>query len=89
MEKKAIKKIKSATKDMTKKTESFLKKTGKKASEIASTLEKQWKKERPQREKLKKAADKALENGIKISGDVFETVRKDINEIKRRGKVKK
>lgn len=74
---------------MTKKTGSFLKKTSKKAGEIASALEKQWKKEKPQREKLKKAAAKALKNGIKIGGDIFETIRKDINEIKKQGKAKK
>jgi hypothetical protein len=84
--KKTIKKIKSVTKGMTKKTELFLKRTSKEASGIAGTIEKQWKKERPQREKLKKVAQKALANGIKISGDVFKTIRKDIYEIKRQGK---
>lgn len=87
--KKTIKKIKSATKDITKKTGSFMKKANKKANDIASTLKKQWKKEQPQREKFKIAASKALGDGIKISGDVFETIRKDINEIKRQNKAKK
>ena len=83
--KKIIKKIESATKDMTEKTGSFLKKTSNKAREIAGTLEKQWEKEQPQREKFKKVAGKALEAGVKISGDVLETIRKDIDEIKGQG----
>jgi len=87
--KKTIKKIKLATKDVTKKTKSLLKKTNKKAIDIASTLKKQWKKERPQRDKFKRATKKALENSVKIGGDVFETIRNDINEIKRQNKAKK
>lgn len=83
--KKTIRKIKSATKDIAKKTKSFMKK----ANGIVGTLKKQWEKEQPQREKFKIAANKALGNGIKISGDVFATVRKDINEIKRQNKAKK
>lgn len=87
--KKAIKKIKSATKDVAKKTGSFLGKTNKKAGEIVNTFEKQWKKERPQREKIKKAANKVLKDSAKIGSDVFETIRKDIDEIKKQGKAKK
>jgi hypothetical protein len=87
--KKTIKKIKSTTKDITKKTKSFLKKTSKKAGEVVNTLEKQWKKEQPQREKLKKVANKTLKNSIKISEDVFETIKKDIDEIKKQNKSKK
>lgn len=84
--KKTIRKIKSTTKGVAKKTKAFLKKTNKKADEIANILEKQWKKEQPQREKLKKDASKVLEHGIKISGDVFETIKRDIDEIKKQGK---
>lgn len=85
--KKTINKIKSTTKGVAKKTKSFLKKTNKKADEIANILEKQWTKEQPQREKFKKDAGKALEHGIKISGDVFETIKKDIDEIKKQNKI--
>ena len=33
------------------------------------------------REELKKAVGNALEDGIKIGGDIFETIKKDIKEI--------
>ena len=79
--KKTIKKIESVTKDMAKKTKSFVKKTSNKVSDVANTLQKQWKKEQPQREKLKNTASKVLEHGVKISGDIFETIKKDIEEI--------
>ena len=75
------KKIKSVTKSVSKKTGSFIKKTGQKAGKIVKTLQTQWKKEQPEREKLMNTANKALEQGIKIGGDVFETIKKDINEI--------
>ena len=87
--KKTIKKIESATKDMAKKTKSFAKKTSNKVSNVASTLQKQWKKEQPQREKFKNAANKALEQGVKIGNDVFETIKKDIKEINNKNKSKK
>lgn len=87
--KKIIKKIKSSAKSVTKKTKSLVKKTNKKASKIVKTLKKEWRKEQPQREKLKSAANKALEHGIKISGDVFETIRKDLDEINKQNKGKK
>lgn len=64
-----------------KKTKSFIKKAGKGAGKISKTIQKQWKKEQPRREKLMIAANKALKHGIKIGGDVFETIRKDLNEI--------
>ena len=83
------KKIESKTKEMTKKTKLFVKKANKEADNIVSTLKKQWKKEQPGRERLKTAAKKTLENGLKISGDVFETIRKDVNEIKRQKGAKK
>jgi hypothetical protein len=86
--KKTIKKIKSATKSMAKKTKSFAKKTSNKVSNIADTLQKEWKKEQPQREKLEKAASKALEHSVKIGGDVFETIRKDIDKINKQKKGK-
>lgn len=83
--KKTIKKIKSATKDIKKKTKLFTEKV----DDIAGLLKKQWKKEQPEREKFKIATDKALKNGIKIGNDVFETIKKDVNEIKRQNKTKK
>jgi len=86
--KKTIKKIESATKAMAKKTKSFAKKTSKKVSNVTSTLQKEWKKEQPQREKLKNAANKALEHGVKIGNDVFETIKKDIKEINNQNKSK-
>lgn len=86
--KKTIKKIKSATKGAAKKTKSFVKKTSNKVSDVADNLQKQWKKEQPQREKLKKAANNALENSVKIGNDVFETIRKDIKEINTQNKSK-
>jgi hypothetical protein len=86
--KKTIKKIKSATKSIENKTKSFVKKTSKEVSKVANTLQKQWKKEEPQREKLKNAAGKAIEHGIKISSDVFEIIKKDINEINNQKKGK-
>ena len=46
------KKIKSAVKKMSKKTGSFIKKANKKAGEMSKTLQKEWKKEQPQREEL-------------------------------------
>jgi hypothetical protein len=79
--KKTIKKIESVAKGAVIKTKSFMKKTNKKVSNIASTLKEEWEKEQPQREKLKNAASKVLERGMKISGDVIETIRKDIGEI--------
>jgi len=87
--KKTIKKIKLSTKGMAKKTKSFVKKASKEVSGVANTLQKQWKKEQPQREKLKNAAKKMLEDGVKISGDVFETIKKDIEEIRNKNKGKK
>lgn len=75
------KKIKSVAKAVSKKTELFMKKTGKKAGKIVKTLQQQWKKEQPEREELMNNANKALEQGVKIGGDVFETIKKDINEI--------
>ncbi|MDP3988769.1 MAG: hypothetical protein Q8P93_00845 [bacterium] len=70
--KKTIKKIRSATKTIAKKT-----------SKIAGALGKQWKKEEPQRKKLKKTANNVLKNSYKISSDVIKTIRKDIGEMKR------
>lgn len=87
--KKTIKKIESTTKDIAKKTKSFVKKTSTKVSHVADTLQKQWKKEEPQREKLKNAASKTLEYGVKIGTDVFETIKKDIEEINSKNKKKK
>jgi len=75
------KKIKSVAKKVSKKTGVFMKKAGKKAGKMAKTLQKEWKKEQPEREELMRVANKALEHGIKIGGDVFETIKKDINEI--------
>jgi len=76
--KKTIGKIKLTTTDIKKKAKSFTKKV----TSVADTLKKQWEKEQPQRDKFKIFAKKALKNGIKISDDVFETIQKDINEIK-------
>lgn len=75
------KKIKSVAKRVSNKTGVFMKKAGKKAGKMAKILQKEWKKEQPQREELIKAANKAFEHGIKIGGDVYETIKKDINEI--------
>jgi hypothetical protein len=80
------KKIKSVAKKMSNKTGVFMKKAGKKAGKMAKTLQKEWKKEQPQREELMNSANKAFEHGIKIGGDIFETIKKDINEINNKGK---
>lgn len=87
--KKTITKIRSATKKTARKTQTFMKKINKKATDISSTLKKQWDKEQPQREELKKSINKTLEDGIKIGGNVFKTIRKDVNEIKKQNKAKK
>jgi len=73
--------MKLVAKKVSNETGIFMKKAGKKASKMARTLQKEWKKEQPQREELMKAGKKALEHGIKIGGDIFETIKKDINEI--------
>lgn len=84
------KKIKLVAKKVSNKTEVFMKKAGKKAGKMSESLQKQWKKEQPQREELMEAGKKALEHGIKIGGDVFEIIKKDINEINNQnGKDKK
>ena len=75
------KKIKSVAKKVSNDTGVFIKKAGKKAGKMAKTLQKEWKKEQPEREELMKVGKKALEHGIKIGGDVFETIKKDMNEI--------
>lgn len=77
------KKIKTIVKGAAKKTGSFIKKTNTKAGEMAKNLKKEWKKEKPQREELKKTAGKAFGQGMKIGKDVFETIKKDLNEIKK------
>ncbi|MDP3901522.1 MAG: hypothetical protein Q8Q37_00910 [bacterium] len=81
--KKTIKRIKSKTKNKAKKAKLFIKKANKNVNDIVSILKKQWKKEQPQREEFKISAQKVLENSIKMGSDVFETVKKDINEIKK------
>jgi len=83
-----VKKIKSVAKKASNKTGVFMKKAGKKAGKISEALQKEWKKEQPQREELMKAGKRALEHGIKIGGDVFETIKKDINEINHQKKGK-
>jgi len=75
------KKIKSAAKKVSSKTKVFVKTAEKKAGKIADSFKKEWKKEQPQREELMRAGKKALENGLKIGGDVLETIKKDIAEI--------
>jgi hypothetical protein len=75
------KKIKLVAKKVSNETGVFMKKAGKNAGNMAGRLQKEWKKEQPQREELMSTANKALEHGIKIGGDVFETIKKDINEI--------
>lgn len=75
------KKIKSAAKKASSKAGAFMKKVGKKAGKMSAALQKQWKKEQPQREEFMNTVNKVLEHGIKIGGDVFETIKKDINEI--------
>jgi hypothetical protein len=79
--KKTNKKIKLTTKSVVKGTKSFVKKASNKAAEMKNTLQKQWKKEQPQREELMTNANKALEQGIKIGGDIFETIKKDMKAI--------
>jgi len=69
------------TKKVSNKTGVFMKKAGKKAGKMAKILKKEWKKEQPQREELIKVGKKMLRHGIKIGGDVFETIKKDLNEI--------
>ena len=80
------KKIKSAVGNARKKTGLLIKKAKKKGGEVVKSFRKEWKKEQPHREKygeeLKEAARKALEGGVKIGGDVVETIKKDINEIR-------
>ena len=74
------KKIKSVAKKVSNKTGVFMKKAGKKAGKMSEALQKEWKKEQPQREELMNAANKAFEHGVKIGGDVFETIKKDIKQ---------
>jgi len=90
--KKTIKKTRLSAKGVVKKRESFIGKANKKADKAVKALKKEWKKEQPRREEykeeLKNVVNKVLENGIKIGGDVFETIKKDINEINDRSKNK-
>ncbi len=76
---KTVKKIKSSVRSAIAKTGSFIKKANKKADKAVKVLAKEWKKETPQREKYLRQAKKVGEKLNKISGDVFETIKKDLN----------
>ncbi|MSR70463.1 hypothetical protein EXS62_00240 [Candidatus Kaiserbacteria bacterium] len=83
--KKTAKKIKSAGKSVAKKTGSFVRKANKEVGKTARALQKEWKREQPQREEY-------IRNFKKIGGDVIETIKKDVREIrnnKTKGKNKK
>ena len=73
------------------------KKANTEGGKIVKAFKKEWKREKPEREEYKKkiikTANKAgargmelfkegVKNSIKIGGDVAETIRKDINEIR-------
>ena len=103
MKKKTIKKIKAITKSVSRKGGVVMKKAKKEAGKVGQAIKKEWKREAPQRARYKKeisaAAQKAgakglamlntgLNHGLKIGGDVYETIRKDINEIRSAKKTK-
>ena len=94
--KKVVKKLKLMAKGAAKKTKVLMKQANKKAGEVSKGIQKEWKREEPQREKykaeFKKTAKEAgargaellsegLKNTKKIGGDVIETIKKDMNEI--------
>lgn len=76
-----MKKIGSATRNTVKKAGVLMKKADKGAGKAVSAFQKQWKKEGPEREKY-------IKNIKKVSGDVFDVIRKDINEIRNNNKGK-
>ncbi len=99
MNKKTKKKIKSFTRSAAKETRVLMKKADKQVGKMAKAIQKEWKETKPQREKYKAelevAAKKAgkegarllkigLKNGIKIGGDVFDVVRKDVREMNKK-----
>lgn len=79
------KKTKSVAKDVMKKTKVLAGKANKKAGQAMKSIQKEWKKEQPHREKygeeLKAAADKIITGGVKIGTDVVNTIKKNIDEI--------
>ena len=87
------KRRKSVAGGVVKKTRSFIGRVNKKVDMAAKAFRKDWKKGQPKREKykeeLRNTVNKVLENSIKISGDVFKTIKKDLKEINNRNKNKK
>lgn len=77
----------------------FMKKANKEAGKIVKAFKKEWKEGAPQREeykgKLEVAAKKAgvkgkkmlkigIKNGLKISGDIADVIKKDIKEMRKK-----
>lgn len=75
MSKKTVKKITLATKRAAKKTESFARKAHTEVGKTATAIRKEWKREKPQR-------DEQIKNFRKVGGDVVETIKKDMKEIR-------
>ena len=97
--KKTIKKIKSVVRGAAKETEILIKKADKQAGKMVKILQKKWKKSEPQRNKYKEEIEvaakragkkgvkflkRSIKDGLKISGDVTEVIKKDIKEMRNR-----
>lgn len=80
-----IKKIKSITKSVKKKTVVFIKKANKQVGRVAKSVQKEYIKEKPKRKKYKEevkvAVSELFKNGIKVGSDIVKTIEKDISEI--------
>lgn len=83
-----LRKIKSTTQKVSRKTKVLVKTAGAKASEMTKNLQQEWKKEQPQRDALARSARAALGRGIKIGGDVYKTIANDVREIKHKNRKK-
>lgn len=73
--KKTVKKIKSTAKSIAKKTGTLVRKANVEAGKTARALKKEWKSGKPQR-------DKYVGDFKKIGGDVIETIKRDVREIR-------
>jgi len=73
--KKKFKKAKAAARSMLQKTGSLMRKANTVARKTAGAIQKEWKRERPQREEY-------VRNARKVGGDVVETIRRDMAEIR-------
>lgn len=73
--KKKLKKAKSVTRSILKKTGVFIGKANTEAHKTARAIQKGWRSTQPQREEY-------MRNARKVGGDVVETIRRDIAEIR-------